>query len=185
MAKKRSSFDKRIVISGVLSALSFIVLYIGQFLGDLDLTVSAIASLFLIIIVIEMGYRYAWMTYLATSILAILLLPMPKTAAAFYALSMGFYPMIKSYIERIKYAALRWICKLAVGNAAMLMLFLFLKLAEDWGWIPKDVMPTWLLVVTYALGILAYIMYDVALTKLITLYFRKIRDRIKIYKYLK
>ena len=176
MAKKRSYFDKRIVISGVLSALSFIVLSIGQDLGDLDLTVSAIASLFLIIIVIEMGYKYAWMTFLVTSILAILLVPPPKTVAVFYAFSMGFYPMVKSYIERIKYAVVRWICKLAVGNVSMLMLFGFLKLAEDWGWIHKDIMPNWLLIATYALGVLAYIVYDIALTKLITLYFRRIRE---------
>ena len=185
MAKRKSSFDKRIVVSGVLVAFSFIVLYIGQFLGDLDLTVSAITSLFVVLIVIEMGYKYAWMTYFATAILSLMLLPMPKTAGWFFTLFMGYYPIIKSYIERMRSKVARWIVKLLVGNAAVFAIYLLLKFLEDMGYIPKDIMPDWLMILTYVLGVLAFVLYDIALTKLITLYFLVIRDRVKIYKFLK
>ena len=100
MAKRKSSFDKRIVVAGVLVALSVIILYLGCAIEVLDLTMSAIVSLLVVVIVIEMGYNYAWLSYVSTSILSLVLLPQ-KTPAIFYMCFMGFYPIIKSYIERI------------------------------------------------------------------------------------
>ena len=179
MVKKRQSFDKRIVVSGVLVALSVIILYLGCAIEVLDLTMSAIVSLLVVVIVIEMGYNYAWLSYVATAVLSLVLLPQ-KTPAIFYTCFMGFYPIIKSYIERISSAVLRWIVKLVVGNAAIGLMFLLMSY-----FVPEEFEGEGLVVVTYVLALLAFIMYDIALTKLITFYFLKLRDRFKIYKFLK
>lgn len=179
MARRKTSFDKKIVVAGVLAALSVIILYLGCAIEVLDLTMSAIVSLLVVVIVIEMGYKYAWMTYIATAILSILLLPQ-KSPAIFYACFMGFYPIIKSYLERINSALVRWIIKLVVGNAALALMFILMSL-----FLPDEFEGGWLMLVTYLLGIIAFLMYDVALSKLITLYFVRIRERIKIYKFLK
>ena len=179
MAQRKQSFDKRIVVTGVLVALSVIILYLGCAIEVLDLTMSAIVSLLVVVIVIEMGYKYAYFAYLATSILSLLLLPQ-KSPAIFYACFMGFYPIIKSHVERINSAVWRWVIKLITGNAALVAMFLLLSL-----FVPDEFEGGWMLVATYILGLAAFIMYDIALTKLITLYFVKIRDRIKIYKFLR
>lgn len=179
MPRKKTSFDKKIVVSGVLVALSVIILYLGCAIEVLDLTMSAIVSILVVVIVIEMGYSYAWLTYVATSVISVLLLPQ-KTPAIFYACFMGFYPIIKSYIERINSALLRWILKLAVGNAAIGLMILLTSLL-----VPDELDGSTLVIITYFLGIFAFVMYDIAVSKLITIYFLKIRDRIKIYKYLK
>lgn len=179
MAKRKPAFDKRIVVCGVLVALSVIILYLGCAIEVLDLTMSAIVSLLVVVIVIEMGYNYAWLAYIATSILSIILLPQ-KTPAIFYACFMGFYPIIKSYVERINSAIVRWLIKLAVGNAATILMLLLISI-----FVPEDFEGGWMLIATYALSMVAFVMYDIALTKLITMYFRMIRDRIKIYKFLK
>ena len=179
MAKKRSSFDTKIVVSGVLVALSVIILYLGCAIEVLDLTMSAIVSLMIVVIVIEMGYKYAWMTYIATAILSIALLPQ-KSPAIFYACFMGFYPIIKSYVERLGSALLRWVIKIITGNVALALMFLLLSL-----FVPDEFETGTLLIITYILGFVAFVTYDIALSKLITLYFVRIRDRIKIYKYLK
>lgn len=184
MVKRKQKFDNRIVVCGVLVALSVIFLYLGCVIEVLDLTMSAIVSLLVVVIVIEMGYKYAWLTYVATAILSMVLLP-KKTPALFYACFMGFYPIIKSHVEKIKSSTLRWVVKLLIGNAALVAMFLLILLFEKLGFIPKEFESSWLLVGTYALGIVAFVMYDIALTKLISLYFAKIRDRIKIYKFLK
>ena len=179
MAKRKQSFDKRIVVSGVLVALSVIILYLGCAIEVLDLTMSAIVSLLVVVIVIEMGYSYAWLTYVATAILSILLLPQ-KTPAIFYACFMGFYPIIKSYVERMGSALARWVVKLVTGNAAIGLMFLLMSY-----FVPEEFEGEGIVVITYILALAAFIMYDVALTKLITFYFRILRDRLKIYKYLK
>ena len=51
--------------------------------------------------------------------------------------------------------------------------------------VPDEFEGGWLLVATYVLGIVAFITYDIALSKLITLYFVRIREQIKIYRFLK
>ena len=127
MAKRKTNFDKRMVVAGVLVALSVIILYLGSAIEVLDLTMSAIVSLLVVVIVIEMGYNYAWLTYLATSILSLLLLPQ-KTPAIFYTCFMGFYPIIKSYVERIGSAFVRRTVKLITGNAAIGLMFLLMSL---------------------------------------------------------
>ena len=179
MAKRKTNFDKRMVVAGVLVALSVIILYLGSAIEVLDLTMSAIVSLLVVVIVIEMGYNYAWLTYLATSILSLLLLPQ-KTPAIFYTCFMGFYPIIKSYVERIGSAFVRWTVKLITGNVAIGLMFLLMSL-----FVPEEFEGGVIVVITYALALLAFIMYDIALTKLITFYFRILRERIKIYKFLK
>ena len=179
MAKRKPSFDKRIVVSGVLVALSVIILYLGCAIEVLDITMSAMVSLLVVVIVIEMGYSYAWLTYIATAILSVLLLPQ-KSPAIFYACFMGFYPILKSYIERIGSGLVRWIIKLIVGNAAIGLMFAILLI-----FIPDEFEGGVMLLITYALAVAAFVMYDIALSKLITLYFKMIRDRIKIYKYLR
>ena len=179
MAQRRQSFDKRIVISAVLVALSVIILYLGCAIEVLDLTMSAIVSLLVVVIVIELGYKYAWFAYLATSVLSLLLLPQ-KTPAIFYACFMGFYPIIKSHTERINSAILRWTIKLVAGNVALIAMLWLICL-----FVPNEFEGGWMLVAAYILGITAFVMYDIALTKLITLYFARIRDRIKIYKFLR
>ena len=179
MARKKPAFDKKVVIAGVLAALSVIILYLGCAIEVLDLTMSAIVSLLVVVIVIEMGYKYAWMTYIATSILSVILLPQ-KSPAIFYACFMGFYPIIKSYIERIGSGLLRWVVKLAVGNAALALMFLIMSI-----FVPEEFATGVLLVATYVLGIIAFVMYDVAISKLITLYFVRLRERLRLYKYLK
>ena len=179
MAKRKSSFDKRIVVAGVLVALSVIILYLGCAIEVLDLTMSAIVSLLVVVIVIEMGYNYAWLSYVSTSILSLVLLPQ-KTPAIFYMCFMGFYPIIKSYVERIGSGLVRWIVKLITGNAAIGLMFLLMSL-----FVPNEFEGGWILALTYALALLAFIMYDIALSKLITLYFRMIRERLKIYRFLR
>ena len=179
MARRKQSFDNRIVVTGVLVALSVIILYLGCAIEVLDLTMSAIVSLLVVVIVIEMGYKYAWFAYLATSVLSLLLLPQ-KSPAIFYTCFMGFYPIIKSHIERLNSSVLRWIIKLITGNLALVAMFVLLSL-----FVPDEFESGIILVATYILGIVAFVMYDVALTKLITAYFVKFRDRIKIYKFLR
>lgn len=178
MAKKKPTFDKRIVVAGVLVALSVIILYLGSAIEVLDLTMSAIVSLLIVIIVIEMGYSYAWLTFVCTSILSLIMLPQ-KTSAIFYVCFVGYYPILKSYIERIHSALARWAIKLVVGNLAIGFMFLVIRL-----FVP-DEFENELLTFTYILGILAFVMFDIALSKLITLYFKMLRERFKLYKFLK
>ncbi len=161
---------KHLTVCAVLSALGVVLLGIGSLFGSLDLSAAALASLFCIIVVIEIGGGYPWALWASTSILAFLL--PQKTPALFYALFLGYYPILKSYFERSP-RILSWVWKLlsfhiAIG-AVYLCLSLFLPEAlAEYG-------QNWMLVGTYALALVCFILYDVAITMMITAYLRRFR----------
>ena len=163
----------------MFSALSVLILYLGALIEVLDLSVSAMASLVIVLIVIEMGHSYAWLTYLAVSILSLILLPQ-KLAAIFFAAFMGFYPMLKSYIEKIRSLVVGWVLKLCVANVALFGAYLIIKY-----FIPEEMDTELMMWALYALALVAFVVYDIAISRLISAYFYKLRDRLKIYKLLK
>ena len=65
---------KRLTVCAMLVALGVIFLGIGALIEVLDISMAVIASLCVIIAIIEYGKGAPWMVYAATSILSLLLL---------------------------------------------------------------------------------------------------------------
>ena len=92
---------KKISLAAILAALAFIILLIGCVLETVTFSVAAIASLTIIVAVAELGYTYAVLLYASVSVLAFLLLPV-KDPLLYFAGFFGYYPILKSVIEKIK-----------------------------------------------------------------------------------
>lgn len=163
----------------MLSALGAAILWVGSALDFLDLTVACAASLICVFAVIELGMRCAWSIYGVTALLALLIVPVKLTAFE-YAVFAGIYPIIKYYIERrTRRAAVAWAFKLGyafvsvVGTVAFARVLLF------------TVEPLPLLILTAVLGMAAFVLYDFALTRFISLYHYRWRKRLRIGRWLK
>lgn len=166
---------KRLTVSAVSAALGVVILALGSFVEVLDLSSSAFAGMIVIFTVIEIGGFWPWAVFGATGLLA-LLLPM-KLPAVFYLLFCGWYPIIKEKIERLHSRVLQWVIKLALLNAALTLVILagryILALPDtelSWSW------------VLYLMGNAAFVLFDIALTRLITLYIVRLRKRFRIDK---
>jgi hypothetical protein len=144
---------------------------------------AAIASLICIIAVIEYGGLYPLMIFGATAILSMLLLP-EKLTPTIYALLIGYYPILKELIERIgkngrlpKRIAvpLQYLIKLLFFNAALAAVVLvavyILILPES---------AEWLQILTFCLANLTFLVYDLALTRMISTYVFRVRSRFKL-----
>ena len=167
---------KYLTVSAMLAALSVVILMLGSLVDVLDITTAVVASVLCIYAVIEMGGFYPWAIWLTTSILAFLLLPM-NTPAIFYAMFAGFYPILKEKLEKLK-NPISWVLKIVVfhlclvGMVGLLWLFVpALFVIEGMWWLPAA---------TYALSLVCFVVYDIALTKIITLYLIKFRHRFHI-----
>lgn len=167
---------KYLTVGAMLSALSVVILLMGSLIDVLDITTAVLASFLCIYAVIELGGFYPWMIWLSTSILAMLLLPM-KTPAIFYALFFGFYPILKAIFERMK-TPISWLFKILSFHVSLggivLLLRLFLPSMLD-----MDGM-AWLPIVLYVMCLFCFFVYDIALTRVITLYLVRWRDRFRI-----
>ena len=163
----------RVALGGIFSALGVAIMYVGSFIEVLDLTVAVMASLFCIVTVIETGKRWAWSVYAVTAVLATLLLP-NKFPALVYLLFAGYYPMLKEILEgKIKKKAILLTVKVIIFNlafAAIIAVSVFvLRLPTETGF---------MLVALILLGNLTFVLYDIALTRLISFYIVKLRPRL-------
>lgn len=96
--------------SGMLSALSTVILLFGSIIDVLDLTSAVISGFCVIAMRIRHGRVGAVAVYCTSAVLAFLLLP-NKIPAVLYIFYGGLYPLLKPEIERIPYLALQWILK--------------------------------------------------------------------------
>ena len=178
VSKQRKNTTKDLAVCAMLSALGVVLLYLGSFVEIMDMAMAAIASFAVIITVIEYGKSAPWAVYGVTSILSLILLPQ-KTPAAFYALFFGFYPIIKEKIER-KSKILRWVIKEIVFNicfALMMLVSIFFLTPTG-----SELESPWLIALTVVLGEVAFILYDIALTRMISFYIFRLRDRLRLNK---
>ncbi len=172
MSAKKKNQTKLLTVSAMLSALGVIVLGLGSVFQSLDLTTAALAAFFCIYAVIEMGGPYPWMIWAVTSFLGILILPQKSPAIMF--LFIGCYPILKEKLEKCR----RWLCwllKLAIFHAMAGLFLLTVKL-----FFPDELLLSmgWMLIASYFLAVVTFVVYDYALSKVITLYLLRLRQRL-------
>ena len=179
----------RIAASGMMIALGVIFLYIGSLVDTLNITMAAVASLLCVLAVVDYGPGYAFMLYAGTGLAALLLLP-EKFTPTVYLLLVGYYPMVKERLERLakrgtepadpkKAKHVRrlravgiFALKLCIGNAAIIALFLLARFVLLLP--PSDKL---LLLALWGMANGTFVLYDLALTQLISLYLRKRHKR--------
>ncbi len=174
--EKKGYSAKKIAMCAMLSALGVIFLSLGSLVEVLYISMAVLASLLCIFAVIEYGKGAPWMIYAVTSTLA-LILPLPsKTPVLFYAAFFGFYPILKEKFEKRK-KLLSWILKEITFNVCFAIIgaaIVFLFGLED-----TTFFNPFMIAVTVALAEVAFVLYDIVLTRLITIYLVKLRKRFK------
>ena len=164
---------RALTVSAVLCALGVILLALGALLQVLDLTMAAVASFLVIFAVIELGGKWPFLIYAVTAVLAMLLVPY-KTAALAYLCFAGYYPMLKALLEGHLPRLWGWVLKVVSFNAG-LALALFLAFRFFTAFEVTSVWYYWLLPACSVV----FVVYDIALTRLIGIYLYKWRSRFR------
>jgi hypothetical protein len=133
-----------------------------------------IAGILLVAIFIEFGFKWSMLVYAVVSIMSIFFVA-DKEASLFFALLFGYYPIVKSYIERLHKKFLQYIIKFAIFNASAvgvyyLMLFVF--------GLPKDAFVVFgvnIPLIFLAVGNLAFLIYDRCINVIVSIYLTKYR----------
>ena len=191
MSRGVSHKTKKMTLCALFAAMGVALIFLGSVIEVLDLSVAAFASFFCIFAVIELGGAYPWLLYAVTSLLAVILMPYTM-GGWFYLLFFGYYPILKEKLERLK-KPIAWGLKLVILNVALLIsvaLAYFLFFGQTDG----NLIDAFVYIFggegfgeifafgVYALVNVVFIIYDIALTKLITFYFIKLRHRFKFLR---
>lgn len=119
--------SKQISLGAMITVLSIILLYFTSILPTMKAFFISLSSFLISILIIEVGKRGASLSFIATSILGLLLIP-NKTVIIPYISFLGFYGIVKSYIEKLDKFVLEWVIKLIVFNISLFINYIiFMK----------------------------------------------------------
>ncbi len=167
----------KVSLGGIIGALSLVLMLLTSVIPFGTFAFPALAGMMLVCIVIELGYSWAFIVYAVVSSLSILFLT-DKEAALYYIAFLGFYPIIKGMIERLKSRVLQYIVKYAVFNICMVTAFYLSIFVFS---IPKEsfnIFGLYLPWVFLILGNIVFIVYDLCVSKVVTIYLLKIHKKL-------
>lgn len=159
----------KVALGGVMAALSLAIMLLTGFIPIGTYACPALAGILLIVIVIELGAKWAWAVFAVISILS-LFFAGDKEAALYFVLFFGFYPILKAKIETLQKRWPQRILKLAVFNVSMiaaffLALYVFAVPADEF--VIFGIYVPWLFLLA---GNVFFVIYDIAVTRLVVLY---------------
>lgn len=183
---------KTLTVSALLAALGVALLAVGLIIETLDLSMAAMASFFCLFAVLEIRGKFPWLIYAVTGILAVVLMP-TNLGGWFYLLFFGYYPIVKDLLERFK-KPISWTLKLIIFNLTLTVCILVTFYIFSGDTAGKTILDAFSFafgvenigeIVTIGVFLLAnmtFVVYDIALTRLIIVYYAKIRSKLKFLK---
>ena len=168
----------KIALCGVAAALGLILMFLTSIIPFGTYAFPCIAGILTVVIVIEVGWGYALGVFAVTGALSFLLVT-DKEAALMYLIFLGYYPIIKSFIERIRLKWLQFVVKLVIFNACMIGAFF---IAVNLLSVPAESFTVfglylpWLFLLA---GNVIFIIYDICVTRLVTIFLTKWHKKFK------
>ena len=174
--------SRKIAFCGLIVALTVTLMLAGGLIPIATYCVPMFGGILLLPILLEYGKKTAWTAFAAASIIT-LLMDTDKEAAFFY-LFFGYYPLIKWDIERIKNKPFRVLCKLAVFNGSIVLMYAILGFLLNMQALVEEFTQMGLLFLVLFIFIfdVCMILYDRLLFPLILLYVNRIQPKLRFLK---
>lgn len=112
---------KPMALGGVMAALAVVIMCMGGIIPVATYVCPMLCALLLAVVLRFVGKRIAWAWYAAVAVLSLLLGPDKEAAAVFVFL--GYYPIIKPWVDKRKLPVL-W--KLLIFNGAIMIMYALL-----------------------------------------------------------
>lgn len=165
---------RRMALCGLLTALAVVVMLLSGAIGIGTYAGPLLAMAVLLPVLEEYGPKPALTAYAAAAILGILLVPDPELAWVYAAF--GWYPVVRPPIARLPSPVLRTLVRLGICTAVCLLLYgAVLRLLG----LTADLLEASFLfnLLLLVMGNALFLLMDLALSRLETLWRRKLRRR--------
>lgn len=164
-----------IIYGGIFLALTEIVLFLAGVIPGAELTFYAFSTLFIMIMVEETSLKNGWILFIASCILALLLLP-NKFVVLPYGGFFGLYGTVKYHIETIRKRFLEYTLKIVfVCIALLLSLYFFNEILFD-----VSIVQEYPLLLLLTALLMIFLLYDRLLTLLLNYYRKRFSGFLKI-----
>ena len=140
MAEKQSPGIAYVVsLCGIMCGLSLALMFCLGMIPGFEYVSPAVAGVLIWVVRERLGVRYGLVSYAAVGILT-MLFTANYEASMMYIFLLGYYPIVRQYLMKLKYPVLRWVSKLALYAAAAIACYFVLinifgmsQLLEDMG----------------------------------------------------
>lgn len=173
--------DRKVVIAiktgkitggGLSAALCMILLFGASYVPNLKFAFLFASSIIIGICLLKYRLGASIVCYVASSALALFILPNKFIALAFIVF-FGNYPIIKLYIERINKIFLEYFIKFIFANIYLFLLYIALKALGEQAFFDFS------MYILYVCGIVLLLFYDLLFAFVISAFYKS------YYKYLK
>ena len=167
----------KVALSGIVCALSTVCLLLTV-LPTLTVALPVLAGAFLFVLVVECGVKWGFLGYLTVALLSLLLAPSMESKLLFI-LFFGYYPIVKALLERLHSKLLSLGAKLLLFNGTMVIAyFLLMKVTSAVDTADFMLLGVYLPWAILLFGNVVFLVYDVALTRVISTYLRVWQPRL-------
>ena len=102
---------KKMAFSSIMTALTIVCLYGSVVLPTGKIALLALTSLCVLVTHAECGTKFSLIQFVAASLIGLLLIPFKFQMILFIAF-LGYYPIVKSYIEQLRNPLMEWLVKI-------------------------------------------------------------------------
>ncbi len=176
----RRSKTAKLALCGVLAALAVALMFLGGTVPFASIACPVLASVVLLPVYAELGYKWGLLWYGAVSVLSLLVAPDKEAAILFVVL--GYYPMLHKLFGHLRLKALKWLGKLLYLNAATVGAYLLMFYVFSIESVVQDFrgIGTALLVLMLLLANASFVVYDLVLDRLEVFYHVRLRPKLKL-----
>ncbi len=176
---KRNSSSQKVALCGVFGALALTLMLSGGILPAATFVAPAFAGILIVPAAIEFGMPTGYVLYAAIGLLSFFLVP-DKEMSLIFLFFLGFYPLLKANLERIRCRFLRVAAKFTLFNGCILVMYTLLLAVFPLPSVTADFEGTSsaMLAALLILANVTFALYDVAIARIIGLYCAKIRPRL-------
>lgn len=170
---------RNLAYCGVFSALGVAIMFLGGAFSLLSYSISGICGSFLVIVILEMGKAKAFFIYIVTSVLSLIFVS-EKSIVFSYIFLLGYYPILKIYIEKLRLVVYRYILKMSVfvislcSYVGLSIAFLGVDLFGKYS--------SWIVILGGLVFLIACLTYDLFLSIFANYYINRLKP--KLFKYI-
>ncbi len=154
-----------------------VVFMLTSYFPYLTYAIPAIAGLFIMAVVIELNCKWAVITYLSSAVLVFL--SAEPESKLLYIFFLGYYPILKAIIEKIKNPIAEWVLKILAFNTAVLIVYMIFAKPMGIDFSDFGVLGNYGAILVLALVNVAFPLYDIAVSRMANVYIFAIRPKIK------
>ena len=171
----KMSVSAKTALGAMITALSVVIL-IPSAVQVFVYTLPAMAGMLTMLAVVEIDKKWAIGSYVATSLIGLLFVA-NKEAVVYYVAFFGYYPVVKALLESKMPRVAEYILKFLIFNVSIILSGVVL--VKVFGMPYNDLLgidgesaffTKYALPIMLGMGNVVFILYDVALTRLLTAY---------------